>query len=521
MMKNILMNKNTITALFFVCFLVANLVAQPPQKLSYQAVIRNTGNELVANSQINLQVSILKGSAGGPVVYYETHTPFTDANGVMNIEIGGGTKSWWRPKFSEINWSGDSYFIKTEVELPAGTGNTITGTSQILSVPYALHSHTADRVLGTFSETDPVFEASVAGGISGTDISGWKNKQDVLNPGKGITISDNIIGFNAAAFQKKPVVKGPGWPDYPLRGANIVTRITQEDVDFFVNDWGGNSVRLLVNNLAPAPPAKPDPQRLEAVYRTIDMCLDAGLYTVLSFSPSFEDNDAFFSSEEYMNSYIDVWKEIVTRYANDRRGVGWDLMNEPHDKLANTHWLPYAKRLVSAIREIDTIHTIIVEPPGWGWPYGFEHLLPIDDDNIVYSFHFYGPMDFTHQRNNGMLKATEEQWLSRKYPGILQGEYWDKNTMRRHVQPAFDWAKKHKVKMWCGEFGCTRWAVGAEQWIHDMISILEEEEIGWSWYAFREWYAMDIEMDPDARLERTDRYETELVKYFKQLFKLE
>ena len=505
-------------AFVLVFFFAANLGAQAPEKLSYQAVIRNNGNELIANSQINIQVSILKSSVVGPVVYYETHTPFTDANGMISIEIGGGTKSWWKPGFSDIDWSADSYFIKTETELPTEAGNTITGTSQILSVPYALHSNTADQFLGTFSETDPVFEASVAGGITEADISGWNNKQEFLSAGKGIAISGNIISINADDFQEKPLIKGPAWPDYRLRGANIVTRITQEDVDFFANNWGGNSVRILVNNLAPAPPAKPDPQRMSAVYNTIDMCLEAGLYTVLSFSPSFENNDAFFSSEEYMESYIEVWREIVQRYANDNRGVAWDLMNEPHDKLANTHWFPYAKRLVAAIREIDTIHTIVIEPPGWGWPYGFEHLLPVEDDNIVYSFHFYGPMDFTHQRNNGMLQATEEQWLARKYPGFIQGEYWNKETIRRQIQPAFDWARKHNVKMWCGEFGCTRWAVGADQWIHDMLSILEEEEVGWSWYAYREWYPMDIEMDPNARLERTERSETELVKYFKQLF---
>lgn len=314
---------------------------------------------------------------------------------------------------------------------------------------------------------------------------------------------------------------GPAWPEFRLRGANIVTNITKEDIDFFVNVLGGNSVRILTNDLVPVPPAKPDPQRLNRVYRTIDMCLDAGLYTILSFSPSFDNNDTFFESENYMDSYIEVWKEIVGRYATDQRGVAWDLMNEPHDNLANSRWQPYAKRLVDVIREIDLIHTIVVEPPGWGWPYGFEHLDPIEGDNIVYSFHFYGPMDFTHQRNNGMLKATDEQWQERKYPGFIQGKYWDKETIRSEIQPAFDWAEKHNVKIWCGEFGCTRWAVGAEQWIHDMLSILEEKKVGWSWYAYREWYPMDIEMDPNARLERTDRTETELVKYFKRLFELQ
>jgi hypothetical protein len=511
---------NKLLAVVMVLFFVETIGAQAPEKMNYQVVIRDSSHRLVTNSPVSMQVSILKSNSEGPVVYRETHTLVTNSNGLASIEIGAGTKLWWNPNFKDIDWSAAPYFIKTDTDPIGGTAYTITGTSQILSVPYAFHAKTAETFLGTIPENDPVFEASAAGAITATDIANWNNKQDKLLAGKGIILSCNVISIDPSSFQKKHVKKGPSWPDYRLRGANIVARITQEDIDFFVNNWGGNSVRILVNNLAPAPPAKPDRQRIEAVYRTIDMCMDAGLYTILSFSPSFEDNNAFFSSEKYMDSYIDVWREIVSRYARDRRGVAWDLMNEPHDVLANTHWLPYAKKLVAAIREIDSLHTIVVEPSGWGWPYGFEHLLPIEDDNIVYSFHFYGPMDFTHQRNNGMLKATEEQWLARKYPGHIQGEYWDKATIRRHIQPAFAWAKRHNVKMWCGEFGCTRWAVGAEQWIHDMISILEEEEIGWSWYAFREWYPMDIEMDPDARLERTERSETELVKYFKQLFRL-
>ncbi len=517
-MKNIFKWKKLFVLIFIL--LTAEIVgAQAPEKMNYQAVIRNNRHELVTNKSVGISISILKGDVEGPAVYNETHTPVTNENGVAIMEIGAGERSLGQLEFKDIDWLADAYFIKTEIDPTGGTNFAIAGISQLLSVPYALHANTAEEVSGKIAEADPLFEASVAGGIGDTDINFWNGKQEMLAAGKGITLTGNKISINAADFQKIPCEDGPSWPECRLRGANIVTRITKEDIDFFANNWGGNSVRILVNNLAPAPPAKPDPQKMEAVYRTIDLCLDAGLYTVLSFSPSFEDNDAFFKSEQYKESYIDVWREIVGRYANDVRGVAWDLMNEPHDALANTQWLPYAKKLTAAIREIDTLHTIVIEPPGWGWPYGFEHLLPVDDDNVVYSFHFYGPMDFTHQRNNGMLTATEEQWLARKYPGNIQGEYWDKTTIRRNIQPAFDWAKKHNVKMWCGEFGCTRWAVGAEAWIHDMLSILEEEEVGWSWYAYREWYPMDIEMDPDARLERTERSETELVKYFKQLFK--
>ena len=314
---------------------------------------------------------------------------------------------------------------------------------------------------------------------------------------------------------------GPAWPEYRLRGMNIVTRITQEDLDHYVDNWRANSVRILTNSLLPPPPEKTDPERLERVYRTIDMCLDKGLYTVLSFSAAFEDNNRFFSNQAYMDSYVELWRTIVTRYADDRRGVAWDLMNEPHDSLANTQWLPFAKKLTAAIREIDTLHTIVVEPPGWGWPYGFEHLEPTGDANTVYSFHFYGPMDFTHQRNGGMLKATEEQWHERSYPGHIQGEFWDTATLERHLQAAFRWRDKYKARIWCGEFGCTRWAIGAEDWIRDMVGILEAQETGWSWYSYREWYAMDIEMNPKARLEKTERTDTGLVKFFKKMFLLD
>lgn len=130
-------------------FLTATVWAQVPQKMSYQAVIRNASNALVANSNVGMQISILQGSTSGTAVYVETQTPTTNANGLISIEIGGGVSI--SGNFATINWANGPYFVKTETDPAGGASYTITGISQLLSVPFALHAKTADSVVNGFS----------------------------------------------------------------------------------------------------------------------------------------------------------------------------------------------------------------------------------------------------------------------------------------------------------------------------------------------------------------------------------
>ncbi|MDA3815926.1 MAG: FISUMP domain-containing protein [Prolixibacteraceae bacterium] len=135
----------------------ASVFAQSPEKMSYQAVIRNSSDVLVTNQQVGMQISILQGSASGTAIYVETQTPTTNANGLVSIEIGAGTVV--SGDFATIDWANDNYFIKTETDPAGGTSYSITGTSQLLSVPYALHAKTAESVSGGVTETDPVYTA--------------------------------------------------------------------------------------------------------------------------------------------------------------------------------------------------------------------------------------------------------------------------------------------------------------------------------------------------------------------------
>jgi hypothetical protein len=129
------------TSIFMLLMLTSTLLAQVPPGISHQAVIRNTANELIINSPVGIKVSILHGSAIGPVVYTEIHTTTSNANGLISFVIGQG--SVVNGTFEEIEWASGPFFLKTEVDPEGGTDYSISGISQLQSVPYALHAHTS------------------------------------------------------------------------------------------------------------------------------------------------------------------------------------------------------------------------------------------------------------------------------------------------------------------------------------------------------------------------------------------
>lgn len=124
-----------------VLLMTANVWAQSPEKMSYQAVVRDASNNLVTTQAVGMQISILQTTATGTAVYVETQTPTTNTNGLVSLEIGNGTVV--SGDFTTIDWSTGSYFIKTETDPTGGTTYTITGTSQLMSVPYALYAKTS------------------------------------------------------------------------------------------------------------------------------------------------------------------------------------------------------------------------------------------------------------------------------------------------------------------------------------------------------------------------------------------
>jgi len=180
--------------LLLLALFTTSALAQSPEMMSYQAVVRNSSNQLITNTSVGMKISIIQGSPSGNAAYIETQIPTANANGLVSIEIGGGTLV--NGDFNTIDWSNGPYFVKTETDPLGGTSYTITGTSQLLSVPYALHSKTAESITGTITsmETDPMFGASVANGITSLDTAHWNNHTSQLDS-TGIA----ALGFVAGA----------------------------------------------------------------------------------------------------------------------------------------------------------------------------------------------------------------------------------------------------------------------------------------------------------------------------------
>jgi len=183
--------------------LSATSFAQVPEKMSYQAVVRDAAGELVSDQSVGMRISILQTTTTGTAVYVETHSPSSNTNGLVSIEIGTGSTS---DDFSTIDWSADLYFIKSEIDLTGSDSYSITGTSQLMSVPFALHAKVAESVsspvysIGHSPELGGYVFMISADGMHGLvcetidqGVSTWYNAQNVIsNPSNH---SDNGQNF--------------------------------------------------------------------------------------------------------------------------------------------------------------------------------------------------------------------------------------------------------------------------------------------------------------------------------------
>ena len=192
--------------------------AQAPQKMSYQAVVRDAANALMINQEVGIQISLLQGSVSGDAVYVETQAPTTNDNGLFSIEIGAGAVI--SGSLTTIDWSKGPYFIQTETDPTGGTNYTITGNSELLSVPYALYAQTAKSITGeiTVTETDPLFSSSIASSITATDTAKWNES----NTAAGAQL-------DSAGIATMGYVAGP---------KTIDTKLDETAVDAFVANNG-------------------------------------------------------------------------------------------------------------------------------------------------------------------------------------------------------------------------------------------------------------------------------------------
>ena len=176
--------------------IVINLNAQSPDSFNFQAVVRDAGGNVMTNTPVTADIKIWQNSPGTTLAFEESHNVTTNGFGLINLQVGSVNTTG----IALIDWAAGPYFIEIIID-----GTTVS-TTQLLSVPYAMHAKTAESV----TETDPVFTASPANGITAGDITAWNNKLDtevdgsVTNELQVLTISNDTLYLSDGGFVKLP-----------------------------------------------------------------------------------------------------------------------------------------------------------------------------------------------------------------------------------------------------------------------------------------------------------------------------
>ncbi len=176
----------------------ANVFAQvaPPQAFSYSGVARDAQNLPIANQTIGIQFSIVKTSPTGTAVYQENHFTNTDQSGLFTLEVGTGSVQ--QGVFANINWGSDNFYLKVGLDASGNTNFQVVGTTQLLSVPYALYAKSAGT---TANSTDN--DTSATNEIQTLSLNG--NTLSLSNGGGNVTLPSSGGNINPSYNVKQQI----------------------------------------------------------------------------------------------------------------------------------------------------------------------------------------------------------------------------------------------------------------------------------------------------------------------------
>ncbi len=274
-------------------------------------------------------------------------------------------------------------------------------------------------------------------------------------------------------------------------------RLPIDPGQFFTNKLGG---KLNIGNV----------KKLDA---TLDMLRDAGLAVVVDLHALGTPGEAEYEkklkdatqkpAQEREKAFVKDWEALADHLSS--RSADWvflELLNEPVFDEDAKRWEAIQKNLATAVRAKAPSHTLILTGNDWGSIHGLSLIKPIDDKNVVYSFHFYEPHTFTHQSakwgsvNWKFLKdipyPCDAELIKPVLPGIKDdsargeakwygGQNWNAAKVESRIKAAAEWGKTNSAVVWCGEFGVYRGAPEKYRtaWLGDVRGSLDTHKIGW------------------------------------------
>ena len=307
------------------------------------------------------------------------------------------------------------------------------------------------------------------------------------------------------------------------RGFNVdANKVSKNDIDDLAKS-GANIVRVNFNNLPmvdSTPPYAINSASLDKLDLILDWCekakvrviVDPHTYPGSNLDVTTMPDDPLWSDFTFHDRIVSFWDKLSRRYKNRGRVIwGYDLLNEPNVpdlavKGGPADWNLLAAKIVFAIRAHDKSRYLIVEPMGKKlvsgiWVNnidGLDHLELPKDSRLVVSPHMYLPFKFTHQ---GVFSYLNKSY---SYPDVIDGVTWNKETLRKVLEPVVRFQRKNNVPILVGEFSAVRWlGDSGNNYLRDLIEIYEENGWGWMYHSFRAASVWDAEMSNDKADDET------------------
>ncbi len=309
------------------------------------------------------------------------------------------------------------------------------------------------------------------------------------------------------------------WFWFPEVGGNsdqyFKTYMTDDDLSL-IRSMGVLSVRLVISPTLFYQVDKPtelNPAMIGYLDSAIDRLLAHDLAVVIDMHD--QAKDLWEKNQPYVDGFMQFWPTLAKRYTNRNADmVMFELLNEPVFDHEADRWAKLQAHWVEVMRKVVPTHTFIVTGNEWGGIAGLTKLAPLADKNLVYSFHFYEPFQFTHQGatwagpavlnlRDMPYPATAERCkpLLNKITDTAQKttlrnycySYWTASKIKNTLNEAATWGKKNNVPLWMGEFGvlCTYAPVDdRSQWIADVSAAAQSLNIGWGLWGYDECFGM-------------------------------
>jgi endoglucanase len=326
--------------------------------------------------------------------------------------------------------------------------------------------------------------------------------------------ADLKIAFARAQHLRHGINASEWFAQNPGHYSAADTNANTDDADIaLMAQIGFDNVRLSID---PAP-LEQQPRGKEGLNadflrrldHAVDQMLAKGMAVQIDIHPESDYKKRVSTTGDGVDRFVQMWRKLAAHYADRNPDlVFFEVMNEPEER-DPYRWAGVQARAAAAIRQVAPKNTIIAAGANWSGLGDLLRLEPLPDGNVIYNFHFYEPMQFTHQ---GASWAGTWEYMTHdipypptddsmqrsldQLPDLLQRyefeqywlQHWDAHHIRLQMDMAADWAKQNNVPLICNEFGVHRPVTPPDsrmRWLHDVRTALEANGIGWTMWDYR------------------------------------